>query len=1119
MAHKTVAKFTPDKFLQYFETAPVGILIFSKEFEIDFINENFFQFGLLKKHKEHYIGTNLLKSSLLKEINIMAEVKKTFDGEPFEKEVKSVKTIEGSRIALLVKGSPVFMNDSFEGGILILEDIKVANKNLKKAKSRINPFEEAFKEIYDFYFITDPELKVQSFFSSGRIPSFFDESLYQGKSIRDLFSEQVPEFQQFIENKKATFGKTELTIQKEFFSFQLKIIPVCANSKINSVFITLKEISAGIKEKALEEDEIAELKQYQFITSAITDAVISTDLDGNVIFWNKSAEKLFHYSRSQVFGKFIGKIIRAFNKNNFEDIKHDVLKGSIWESELKIVNARSEEEYISVKISTAGERNKETIVILCSSVTERMKVEKELRISEERFRNIVVNAYELICNLDLSGTIIFVNPYFINKLGYTENELLQKNIRELIDPDTENFTYPDFAVDNVKTMELTFIAKSGKRFITLANFSPILNFDSTPRYFNGIFTDITEKKEAEKDLLMIRSVFEASVDAISVEVDRKFILVNDSFANVFGYSNINEVIGMDSLDIVSNDDIPKVAKYIQRREAKLDAPSHYEFLGKRKDGSVFHVESSVTSYQLADKIYIVSVSRDITERKRAQEALKDSELRYRSIIENIDDFLWTAELINGRMRPVFYTSTVQKITGYKQEDFIGDSKLWLKLIHPDDSIFVKKKMRLLFGDRARSSEEIDFRILDKSGNVVWIRNKITIKRNQQGDPLKAYGLVSDISMSKKAEEDLKKSTEGLKELNETKDKFISIISHDLRTPFSSILGFTDILLSEKDIPDSQRNQYISFIQDSSRNMLSLVNSLLDWTRLQTGRIKFEPERMNILITVEKAINIVRGTAIQKNVTLSNTIERNTFIYADPNLLLQVFNNLLSNAIKFTKPFGNVTIFCSPSENLNQFEFIVKDSGVGIRKEDIGKLFKVDTKFTTDGTAGEKGSGLGLSLVHDIIEKHGGKIWVESEYGKGTEFHFTIPVAAANILLVDDNKTDRLLYSKILKKVIPTYTIDVADNGREAFDVILKSAPALVITDHYMPVMSGYDLVKKIRSSDIKGKPPVIILSADITKNIGDEYRELGVEYIFQKPVNLSLLREAIEKSLKKALFN
>jgi CheY-like chemotaxis protein len=234
-------------------------------------------------------------------------------------------------------------------------------------------------------------------------------------------------------------------------------------------------------------------------------------------------------------------------------------------------------------------------------------------------------------------------------------------------------------------------------------------------------------------------------------------------------------------------------------------------------------------------------------------------------------------------------------------------------------------------------------------------------------------------------------------------------------------------------------------------------------------------------------------------------------------MMQVFNNLISNAIKFTKPGGEIVISASPSKKTRFYEFSVRDNGVGIKPENIQDLFRIDTKYSSEGTAGEKGTGLGLSIVNEIIEKHRGNIWVESEYGKGSDFKFTLPVASPNILLVDDSKTDRLLYSKILKHIAPDYNIEIASNGKEALEKIMAAPPALVITDHLMPEMNGYDLTMEIIKLDIKVKPQVIILSGDIERSAIVDYHNLGIKYVFNKPVNLINFKTAVEKSLKKVL--
>jgi len=424
-------------------------------------------------------------------------------------------------------------------------------------------------------------------------------------------------------------------------------------------------------------------------------------------------------------------------------------------------------------------------------------------------------------------------------------------------------------------------------------------------------------------------------------------------------------------------------------------------------------------------------------------------------------------------------------------------------------------LAFLWKSEKQSAGEFELRIINKSGNIVWVRNKINFTRAADGKIQKIYGLVSDITFNKKAEEELKQSAANLKKLNDAKDRFLSIISHDLRAPFSSILGFTDLLIEDDTLTDVERQQYISYIQDSSKSMLALVNSMLDWTRLQTGRIKFEPEKLNAREIIESSVSTVSGTALKKGIEIENLVDPALHIFGDKNLILQVFNNLLSNAVKFTKLGDRIMISVNVSSASRFITFSVKDTGIGIKSNNLDKLFSIETKFTSEGTAGEKGSGLGLSLVKDIIEKHGGSIEVKSEFGKGTDFIFTIPVASTKILLVDPNTRERMFYSKVLMNITSDYAINVVSNGKEALERIIQSPPALVITEHKMPIMGGLALVRELIKNNLRETIPIIILSGEIDRAEIQEYIDLGVEYIFNKPVNLISLKTAIEKSLRK----
>jgi len=659
----------------------------------------------------------------------------------------------------------------------------------------------------------------------------------------------------------------------------------------------------------------------------------------------------------------------------------------------------------------------------------------------------------------------------------------------------------------------------GKKIHVVANFTPVYNLLNQPEYYIGIFSDITIQKESEKDLLLIKTVFEASKDGIAVESNNVLQLVNDSFAKIFGYTSPQDVIGLNPVEFIHKSQRNEFLSILEKLLDSIIETNRFEIAGVRKDGEQIICEFSLGNYQIGKNDYIVMLVRDITKEKEAQKALEISEERYRSITENINEFIWVAERNNEELRVVLYTDAVFKITGYLPIDFIDDKNLWYKIIHPNDIAAVIASLKKIYKNITKHSAEIEYRIINRNGDIYWIKNKISVIRDSNGTINKLFGLVSDITSAKKNEEELKNYADSLKTLNDTKDRFLSIISHDLRTPFSSILGFTDILLNNRDLPQDKIYQYISFIHESSTNMLNLVNSLLDWTRIQTGRINFTPERINAKNLVNKSAQTSGGIALQKGIEIYVNIDKDINIHADENLMFQVFNNLLSNAVKFCKKGDKIEIGAVKNIKDNQVEFWVSDTGVGIKKEDQEKLFKIETKFTLQGTSGEKGSGLGLSLVNDIIKKHGGTIWVESDYGKGTKFIFTCPISSSNILFVDDISTDRILYSKLLKSLLPNYNIIEATDGKDAFDKIKQFNPAIVITDHQMPEATGLDLIRNVNNSKIKYKPPFILLSMYLDEDLIEEYRNLGVEFTFNKPVNLTSFKFALEKSLKNAFIS
>jgi PAS domain S-box-containing protein len=1114
-----------ERTLKIIEQAPVGIITFSADGEIDYLNQNFRKFDILYHFEtSSLIGSNIFGIDIFPNVNIKEELKELLEGFPFEKEIKQITASDHQTIELIVKGTPLVDKTNIVGGMLLIEDIKILSETKNNLGIRIGFIEKAIYHVNDALIITNPKGETQ--FAEGRALDNLKliNKKITGVNIHDLFEGEIKTLlatnieKTLIENEATKF-EFDVEQNKKRSTFSCKIEPILnEHGAIQFLFFFFNDVTFDAVERKNLSKTVNELTYYKSIIENLNHALFALDNEGRIIYWDDQSEKLFGLDKQKVMGKFFGSTLELFDKRFFENIKKDLQTERIWKLNLNIFGAQQNNEIFEAKFSYLN-KNHDTIVVMCSNITKKIKEEEELKSGITDYQNILANTGELICKIDSKGIINYVNKTFLEFLGYEKDELDQKLFTELV-----HSTYFEHNVFDLKLfdkirptyIDFPLVTKQGSKFLSQVMFVPFRGKANGEGFYCYISRLPEEEKTNEAELLY-GLLFNASQDGIAVESDGKIVIANDSFARIFGYDNGDLLVKKDILDLVSNDDIIKVAEYLRLKEQSKNAPDRFEFLGRKRDNSYFYTELSISSFKTNSENYIVMVTRDITERKRAQKAIRESEEKYRNITENIDDFLYTFEKSGKLLRPLFYTIAVEKITGYSQADFIGDSKLFLKLIHPDDFPVVKKRLSKLLKSSSQNTSEMEFRIINKQGNIVWVRNKITLQRNPSGELRKVYGLVSDITLYKKAEAELRKSTEDLMKLNETKDRFISIISHDLRTPFSSILGFTDLLANDEGLTNEERKQYVKYIQESSKSMLSLVNSLLDWTRLQTGRIKFEPERVEVSSLIDKSINSVSGEAMRKGIEIYSTIGRGKNIFVDPGLISQVFNNLLSNAIKFSKNGDRITISSKPASIPRFIEFSFRDTGSGIKEENLSKLFNVDTKFTTEGTEGEKGSGLGLSLVKEIIEKHGGTVRAESVYGKGSNFLFTLPVASATILIVDNNKTDRVLYSKIMKNITPDYMVDSAANGKEALEKIKTAPPALVISEHFMPEMDGYNLVKELKKAGLLGKPPVIILSTELDRNITLNYNELGLYLIFQKPVNLRSFKQAVEKSLKESI--
>ncbi len=378
---------------------------------------------------------------------------------------------------------------------------------------------------------------------------------------------------------------------------------------------------------------------------------------------------------------------------------------------------------------------------------------------------------------------------------------------------------------------------------------------------------------------------------------------------------------------------------------------------------------------------------DITEMKQTEIALKESEKHYSRISETVPIILYDYILYpDGSNKFLYIGPTCREILEIDDKELLSNMNLFWQMVHPDDLQHLKDED--IKANKSRDLFMFEFRIITPSGRLKWIQ--LSSRPNSDSEIWSGY--ILDITERKNAELIIQKQNVQLTELNATKDKFFNIIAHDLRNPFAGILGISElmenILLEDNGEKPERLIELTKMIKKSSESALELISNLTDWAKSQTGGISINPTNLTMQYMFSSAFQIVNGNALKKNITIEKRFADNDTVYADNMLVNTILRNLLTNAIKFTHPNGKITVSALMKDDF--LEISVTDTGVGIDPKNIPKIFKIDSKFSLPGTNKEKGTGLGLVLCKEFVEKQGGTIWVESELGKGSKFTFTLP---------------------------------------------------------------------------------------------------------------------------------
>lgn len=367
--------------------------------------------------------------------------------------------------------------------------------------------------------------------------------------------------------------------------------------------------------------------------------------------------------------------------------------------------------------------------------------------------------------------------------------------------------------------------------------------------------------------------------------------------------------------------------------------------------------------------------------------LIESEDKYKSLVQFMEEGVIRSD-IHGNVTLANFA--MAKMLGYNSPDeMIG---------MPIVNLYTEEQRNSMVAELNKTGKIFNYEISTKSKNNAELYLLCNIKEiySQKGQIVGREGIIRDITQLKKADKELKESEVKLKELNAAKDKFFSILAHDLKNPFSGILGLSQhIANSSNQYSRDDLIQYIGAINQSAYSAYKLLENLLEWSKTQTGRFEFKPEPFSFKELLSEVLNLTKNIAETKNITISIQLIDDMIINADKNMIHTVLRNLVSNAIKFTPRNGSITI--QMVQLHSEIQITISDTGIGMTEETKNKLFKISEKVSTLGTEGEKGTGLGLLLCKEFVEKHKGKIWVESELGKGSSFKFTMPLGVDNQL--------------------------------------------------------------------------------------------------------------------------
>ena len=635
--------------------------------------------------------------------------------------------------------------------------------------------------------------------------------------------------------------------------------------------------------------------------------------------------------------------------------------------------------------------------------------------------------------------------------------------------------------------------------------------------------DITELKRTEHNLRLSeernRLLFESNPHPVWVYDLENFAIidVNEAAIRNYGYSR-EEFLTLTIKDIRPAEDVPAVLESVAKSGTVSEENRIWRH--RRKNGTLLDVE--VTSHPLvyAGRNARLVVSTDITKRKQAEEALRQSEERFRLLVSGVKDY--GIFMLDPEGRVASWNTGAERINGYQANEILGQS--FSRFYTPEDIAQNKPAEELRVAATESRVEDEGWRVR-KDGSRFWASVVITAVRGERGELLGFSKITRDVTERKQIQEDLVRAKEEAERSNKFKDQFLSTMSHELRTPLNAVLGFSDLLTEERYGPlNDRQRRYVTHIHTGGQHLLRLINDILDLSKIEAGRLQLAIESVLVKTSFDEVVDSLRPLADKKSQTLVQQASSDLSVRADATRFKQVLMNLLGNAIKFTPEGGKIELAAHQLGEVVRVE--VRDSGPGIPPEEQQRIFEAFYRLSQTDKAPE-GTGLGLAITRRLVELHGGYLGLESQPGSGSCFYFTLPtvptfqregtrktesglntgVSPRILVIEDDLAAAQLLQSQLVSS---GYEAVLCDQRQRAVEVAAELRPDAITLDIIMKPVNGWQLLSNLKSDPRTAGIPVIVVTIVDQRATG---ALLGADEYIVKPVQKEMLLAAVERCL------